>query len=561
MKKKLLLIGLMVMLFASIFALSVSAEDKIIKLDAVPTLEEIHANPDAYISHLDAFDGNSYGEIDSYSVVVLSDLAEAPTYYVYPSYYYIQSAYNSVYSHLPKLNAAISAADPTAFAGYASIDSNYCAGSCKYLIRFEVPTYVTSIEARAKFESSTNLLEVYFPVHEVTDPETGVTSIKTYVTSVSGQNLFTNCTKLEYIRNMEYLPIGIVQGNNDGFASCNALKEIKIPYGVTSIPGTCFKNCWAVKEVVLPNTVTTTGKGVFCNCYALETVTISANFTTFSSSNSDYETFMNCNNLKFVYMPATVLGTLEAKANNYKSIFGVSSKVVYFITGTEDQAIYIRDWFKTTKANDNIGNADMVAFDPSVDYTMYQSQLTKSVIVYGYSACEAFYNGEHEVSELPTIKYSGTQFLSSAVAAKACANCTFNVDPVNLDALFVCLGYSTNGSGSFVQGYKINKDEIDAYASILGEITFGVVAAGDAREEKVEGVDVLSLENKITHDLSKANHDYFEIKITGITEELYDAYLFVCAYVTAGENCYYINNGAVGTTATSTTYNQVLGTE
>jgi hypothetical protein len=50
----------------------------------------------------------------------------------------------------------------------------------------------------------------------------------------------------------------------------------------------------------------------------------------------DYETFANCNNLKFVYMPATVLGTLEAKTNNYKSIFGLSSKVVYFITGTED---------------------------------------------------------------------------------------------------------------------------------------------------------------------------------------------------------------------------------
>jgi hypothetical protein len=257
-------------------------------------------------------------------------------------------------------------------------------------------------------------------------------------------------------------------------------------------------------------------------------------------------------------MPATVLGTLEAKTNNYKSIFGMSSKTVYFITGTEDQAIYIRDWFKTSNANGNIANADMAAFDPNVDYTMYQSTLTKSVIVYNYSACEAFYNGEHEVSEAPVIKYSGVQFLSSAVVANSCANCTFSVNPVNLSPLFTCLGFSTNGSGSFVQGYKVDKTQIDAYASVLGDISFGVVATGDTREEKVEGVDVLSLENKISHDLTLANHDYFEIKISGITEELYDAYLFVCAYVTAGENTYYINNGVVEASATSVTYNQIL---
>ena len=117
----------------------------------------------------------------------------------------------------------------------------------------------------------------------------------TYVTSVSGQNLFTSCTKLEYVHNMEYLPIGIVQGNNDGFASCNALKEIRIPYGVTSIPGTCFKNCWAVKEVVLPNSVTTMGKGAFSTCKALESFTFSSSFSRFSSPNADYETFANCN--------------------------------------------------------------------------------------------------------------------------------------------------------------------------------------------------------------------------------------------------------------------------
>lgn len=555
MKKKILLFTILVLAFACVLALTAFAENKIIKLSECPTLEEIHANPEAYVSHLDAFDGNAYGEKDAQSVVVLSDLAETPTYYVYPSYYYIQSTSNVVHSHLPKLNAAISEADSTAFAGYASIDGNYCAGSCKYLIRYEVPTYVTALEARAKFESSSNLLEVYFPTKTVIDEETGLEKTVTYITNVSGQNLFTSCTKLEYIHNMKYLPVGIVQGNADGFASCNALKEIGIPEGVTTIPGTCFKNCWNIKEVVIPNSVTYMGKGVFCNCYALESVTIGANFNTFASSNSDYETFMNCNKLKFVYMPATVLGTLEAKANNYKSIFGVSSKVVYFVTGTEDDAIYIRDWFKTTKANDNIGNADMAAFDQNVDYTALQSTLTKSVIVYGYSACEAFYNGAHDVAEHYSLEYSGEEFLSTATKSKACANCTYKVDKSELGALFVCLGYSTNGRGSIIQGFSVNSAVRADYESVLGEFTFGVIAAGDSREDKTVGADVFAIEKKISHDLSKSNHNYFEIRVNNIEAEKYDSYLFFCAYVSVGDTNYYINNGVVDTIAASTTYN------
>ena len=557
MKKKILLVSAMVAVLCCLFAISVFAADNIIKLDTCPTLAEIHANREAYVSHLDAFDGNAYGEKDSESVVVLSDLQDPPTYYVYPSYYYIQSASNSVRSQLPKLNAAIAEADPSAFAGYVTITGNYTAGSCIYLIRFEVPTYVTTLAATAKFEASSNLLEVYFPTKTVIDEETGLEKTVTYVTSVSGQNLFTSCNKLEYVHNSEYLPVGIVQGNADGFASCNALKEFKIPDGVTSIPSTCFKNCWALKEIVLPNSVTYMGKGVFCNCYSLESVTIGANFSTFASSNSDYEHFMNCNKLKFVYMPATVLGTLEAKANNYKSIFGLSSKVVYFVTGTEDEAIYIRDWFKTTKANDNIGNADMAAYDQSIDYVALQTELTKSVIVYGYSACEAFYNGEHDVSEYFSIEYSGQELLSSAIKSKACANCSFKVDKTDLAPLFESLGYSSNGNGDIVQGFHLNAESLAEYESVLGKISYGVIVAADQRAEgeREGGVDVFTLEKYLSFNLSTSIYDYFTVRVSGITEETANQYLFFCAYVIYGEEYMYINNGVSGKTATSTTYN------
>ena len=174
MKKKLLLALAIAALLVCVFAISVFAENKIIKLESCPTLAEIHANREAYVSHLDAFDGDSLGEMDSTSVVVLSDLAETPTYYVFPSYYYMRTTNNKVYGYLGKLNDAIAAADSTAFAGYAGIGDGWTGGCCKYLIRYEVPTYVTSITGKTKFENDTNLKEVYFPTHMVKDEETGL---------------------------------------------------------------------------------------------------------------------------------------------------------------------------------------------------------------------------------------------------------------------------------------------------------------------------------------------------------------------------------------------------
>ena len=557
MRKKILLISAMVAVLCCLFAISAFAANNIIKLDTCPTLEEIHANREAYVSHLDAFDGNSYGELDSESVVVLSDLQDPPTYYVYPSYYYIQSTSNHVYNQLPKLNAAIAEADSTAFAGFSAIDNSYCGGSCNYLIRFEVPTYVTSIEARAKFQSSQNVVEIYFPVKTVIDEETGIEKTVTYITSVSGQNLVGECPKLEYMHNMEYLPTGIVQGNEAGFSGCYSLKEIKIPYGVTYIANYCFKYCYAVKEVVLPNSVTGMGKAAFSYCTSLESFTFSANFVNFGSVNRDFETFSGSNNLKFIYMPANVTGTLEAKASYYLSIFDMSSKAVYFFTGDEGKATEVQEWFRVTGSNKNIVNADMAAYNQGVDYVELQSELKKSVIVYGYSACEAFYNGEHDVAENFTLEYAGAALLSSAVKSKACSKCIFKVDRTDLNPLIECLGYSSNGMGDVVQGFCLNVTDMAEYEAVLGDINYGVIAAVDLRAEgeRENGVDVFGLEKYLSHDLSRSSYNYFNVRISGITEAFADQYLFFCAYITYGDECIYINNGVSGKTATSTTYN------
>ena len=396
---------------------------------------------------------------------------------------------------------------------------------------------------------------MYFPTHTVIDEETGLEKEVAYVTSISGQNLFSSCSSLEYVHNSEFLPGGLVEGNQDGFAGCKKLKEIKIPETAKSIGLRCFNECQSLTEVTLPNGLTTLSKMAFANCTSLVTFKFGSGFNKFSSPNNDYETFLNSNKLKYVYLPASFAANVTATNNQFKNIFNSSQKATFFLVGSYDDALESRDKFKATNANKAYGNAEIVEFSPDVDYTTYADTLGYSIIVYNYSACEAFYNGEHNVSEHYSLEYSGEEFLSTAIKSKACASCTYKVDKSELGALFVSLGYSTNGRGSVIQGFSINSDMLSAYEEVLGEITYGVIAAGDTREDKTQGADVFIFEKKISHDLSTSELDYFQIAVMGIDETKYDAYIFFCAYVQAGEKCYYINKGVADTVATSTTYN------
>ena len=259
MKKKLLFLAIMVIALMSVLAITVSAENNIIKLSELPTLEQIHANPSAYVSHIDEFDKDdykTYRDKDSSSVIVFSDLAATPTYYVYPAYYLVRSSYWNVSGNITTFNSAIEAADSTAFASYTSEGGNWMNGECDYIIRLEMPKYVTNIAGQYKFQGCANIKEIYFPTHIVEDTETGELKEVAYVTSVSGQNLFGGCEKLEVIHNVGKLPAGIVVGNNDGFAGCKSLREFEFPEGVTSIAGGLFNGCNALGNVEIPYGVT-----------------------------------------------------------------------------------------------------------------------------------------------------------------------------------------------------------------------------------------------------------------------------------------------------------------
>ena len=562
MKKRLFLVALMVAIFACLFTLAVSAENKIIKLDTLPTLEQIHANPSAYVSTVDALETeDTYKATDPDSVVVLSDLASPPTYYVYPVYYFIKSTTYNIAGNISKFNNAISAADSTAFAGYTSAGGTWGNGECDYVIRIEMPKYLTSIQGQYKFEGSANVKEIYFPVYSVIDPDTNLEKTVPYCSSISGENLFGECPKLEVIHNMGYLPKGLVQGNNGGFYMCSSLREFIIPEGVTSIPKSFFAYCSSLTEIVLPNSVVSAGKMAFAFCTSLETIKFGANFTTFYSNNNDFEICLNSTAIKFVYLPDSDYHFKYDNGNEttrFYNTFNQGSNVTFFFTGSQENAQALKDRFIASTANDNFATAELVAYNPNVDYTTYAANQKKNIIVYNYSACEAFYDGEH-VNAI-TYGFDGEdKYDSNFCMFDGCTRCV-NKTTTSYGKLFTDKGYAKQNNGSlFTYGIVFNTSTISLYEEKMGAtFDYGFVVANGELSANLVASDGTAVDGAIALDFSKAKDNFtvYNLKLTGIKDTQKDLAVYACAYIIDNGTVSYVGDG-VSSSAKAITYNSI----
>ena len=596
MKKRLLVLAIMILALSCLLAISVSAENKIIKLDTLPTLEEIRANPSAYVSHLDDFDSSSNKENDSTSVVVLSDLAETPTYYVYPSYYIFKS-----YSYWPNttdLNTAIAGSGiADVFAEFKSTTGN---GANLSIIRVEIPTYVTAITGGNKPEGGSNIKEIYFPTKIVTDSETGLEKEVTYLTSISGQDLFGGCSSLEIVHNTDKMPLGINAQAN--FSGCEKLKEFKFPEGVTSIAGSMFSNCKSLTGIDIPETVTSIGSFAFNNCSSitelilpnglksvskhafggcsnLEKISFGASFTTFARVNWDYETFSGCNKLKYVYLPATFADSIEAKSGDYKTIFHHSAKTIYFVTEDDyDTIVAIQNKFKATNANDNIANATIELYDSNKDYVAYQATLSKSVIVYGLNVCDTFYEGNHNytgdgdcthgvtcsqckdnITGFADHVYAQTLvypngFAANGVYNKYCTNasdCAVGlVENGEKKPVFTALednGYSINADGTGIAfgGFVVNTEEFKLYNDLNeDDISFGIFVANPkyVGETFMKDGEVNATSGFLKVDMTSDEYTNIKIMLDGFTGNAQNLELVISLYAITGEDVEYIQS-------------------
>ncbi len=561
MKKKLLLISLMVALFICVFAISVSAA--IIPLDEDPGL-------DCDASLVSTLDIAAYGESntadDRESRVVLTDGSK---YYVFPAYYVVNK---SIYYNPNGFNNTLKSAMAEHGVTFNSIK--------ECLVRIQIPTYVEEINHNtAKFENFPTIKEARWGTH---------------LKRIHAQNAFSNCKNLEYISDISHM----TQINNAGFNGCpklnihinwpaavtsintqmfsgTGLTSITIPEGITSIGQTAFNDCDQLTEVILPNTVTTVGKMAFSNCAKLEKVVFGAGFTTFSSPNNDYETFLYTSSIKYVYVPATFANKLTGSKGFY-NIFNQGKNVTFFFTGTYDEAVVAQNKFIAATANDNVSKAELVAYDPTINYEGYADSLGKNLIVYNYSECDAFYNGVHSYVANPCVEkcsvcedvkplenpvhalkteISYTNYTLVGTKHVYCTNDGCSKDDVlEAAALFEFVGYSTNNDNTeLCVGYAFNLAAIDEYNKANNKtLAYGVVATiideGEALSLSYnEGVVTSNLNNTViaSVDSTYAGVDFklsgFKTYEEGDKVNLKALNLVMCAYAYDGE-FYYIGS-------------------
>ena len=148
---------------------------------------------------------------------------------------------------------------------------------------------------------------------------TGMTSIPS--------SAFSDCSELLSIK----LPDNIISINDTAFARCQSLREIHIPASIESIETRVFYYCQSLREIHIPANTESIGNGAFESCTKLTTVTFGkeSKLRTIAgsygnSSSYCYGTFMSCQNLSAIEIPASVETIETAAFHNCKSLATVT---------------------------------------------------------------------------------------------------------------------------------------------------------------------------------------------------------------------------------------------
>ena len=342
MKKRILLVFAMVLLFVCIFALSVNAET---------TLKSQATNAYGELSFFDESiavgrTNTSYGFTPymdeagtTYARVVMGD---GTTFYTFPTAYVLSNS--AIYGVGEKsimvldfatLNSAMQAATGT--------NPNWTKES---IYRIELPKNMQLLNAgNQNFQSCFNVIEIYLqPNSTVKDTDRNMVFWKCHnlqiihnldsfvfrkgtlsgsfqecrsLTNITigvspevtgtGDNVFNGCTNLQSVNFKEAFP-NLTSLSKKVFYQCTNLVStsseeniVSLPDGVTKINENSFQECKAMKYLALPPSLSYIGGATFKSCTSLVFVDFGDNQNTFTSTS--YGIFRDCTSLKAICLP------------------------------------------------------------------------------------------------------------------------------------------------------------------------------------------------------------------------------------------------------------------
>ncbi len=371
-----------------------------------------------------------------------------------------------------------------------------------------------------------------------------------------GVGLFNDCVRLETVTGYELVDCATTVGSRM-FYQC-PLKEIKLPKNITAIEEWAFyKHASTQTELRIPNTVESIGNHAFARAGkgggAGLKIYLSASLITVTN-NYTFENWCYSE----MYIPSSLMSIAQGFCNNT-----LQSGVVYYYTG-ELNGLPI-----DATNNSAMLNAEWISVDAFAG-----ASGECNYIVYGYNACDAFYDGKHAEktddnnpciladcencnvknlyvgnesthSETTTIVYESFDKEGSKIVYCTNKGCTHNVI-TETPALFTCFAYSLpeDGRGGIAIGYTVNNVAIREYEEITGKtLKYGVFAVSKDRlgDNDIFGEDGTVAEGVINAEITNHQFVAFELKIVGFTDKQKDTKLALGAYVavTDGETTEY----------------------
>ncbi len=417
--------------------------------------------------------------------------------------------------------------------------------NCDSLTVINVPLSVTSIGGYA-FAECDNLTAVNFPENnQITGTFIGI---------------IMSCPKITSFQ----IPAGVTTLGYDNFWHCKALTEIDIS-GISQITGGNNFADTAITKLEFSNELTNLPNGNVNSI--LEEIRFGANIQSIGASNLCIKT------IKRVYLPATVT-TLGSNILGWSNSADSSYNITFIFTGTRAEAEALQAYYKEWTLANNPGHApNSSKLYDAVLVSASEFDVTAEPVgyhfVYGYNKCEAFYDGQHTISDEAECKFEGEDYVSRYISVCACTRgCGEDAVTEIAGPLFTNKGYSVyeeNGKGSIAFGLYIDEKNISDYEAYTGEkVTFGFVIGSESSEldGNIIGADgACLLDGAIVTDFATIDFKSFSIynlKLTGISTDLQKAKSIYCsAYVLDGDSVSYIGD-SVTKKALSVSYNSLF---